>query len=298
MKKLLPVALATVVLASSAMPVMAKEVKEVKDVKAVVEQLNKDAEKQPMMTMSKVVVSPQKVSLNGKDVSIAGYNIDGENYFKLSDLAMVLNQTSSKFSVEYSEGKVLLTLGQEYKNDGKEVEDLEENVTAEITNDKVYVVAKEEVKPEAKEEVKKEAKPEMKEEKAEAKKEVKPETKEETKKEIKTEPKAEEKLLEVKAYKIKGNNYYRLRDVAKALNMVKVEYNEAENKVLISTEEAKKEIKPEMKEEAKKEIKPEIKEEAKKEVKPEMKEEKAEAKKEIKAETKAEEKIETKTEAK
>ena len=62
MKKLLPVALATVVLASSAMPVMAKEVKEVKDVKAVVEQLNKDAEKQPMMTMSKVVVSPQKLA--------------------------------------------------------------------------------------------------------------------------------------------------------------------------------------------------------------------------------------------
>ena len=68
---------------------------------------------------------------------------------------MVLNQTSSKFSVEYSEGKVLLTLGQEYKNDGKEVEDLEENVTAEITNDKVYVVAKEEVKPEGKKKLKK-----------------------------------------------------------------------------------------------------------------------------------------------
>ncbi|SMB91604.1 hypothetical protein SAMN00017477_1822 [Peptoniphilus asaccharolyticus DSM 20463] len=322
MKKLLPVALATVILASSAMPVAAVEVKDTKDVKAVVEQLNKEAEKKPMAEMAKVVVSPQKVNLNGKDVTIAGYNINGENYFKLRDLAMILNETSSKFSVDYTEGKVVLTLGKEYKSETKEVKPLEEKVTAELTNDKVYIVkeeakkevkpevkaeakeeAKKEVKPEvkaeAKEEAKKEVKPEVKAEaKEEAKKEVKPEAKaevkEEAKKEVKPEAKAEAKvegnLLEAKAYKINGNNYFRLRDVAKALNIAKVEYNEAENKVVISTE-----LKAETKEEAKKEVKPEAKEEAKKEVKPEAKEE---AKKEVKPEAKEEAKKETKTEVK
>ncbi|WP_455257668.1 hypothetical protein [Peptoniphilus asaccharolyticus] len=294
MKKLLPVALATVILASSAMPVAAVEVKDTKDVKAVVEQLNKEAEKKPMAEMAKVVVSPQKVNLNGKDVTIAGYNINGENYFKLRDLAMILNETSSKFSVDYTEGKVVLTLGKEYKSETKEVKPLEEKVTAELTNDKVYIVkeeAKKEVKPEAKAEVKEEANKEVKSEtkaeaKEEAKKEVKPEAKaeakEEAKKEVKSETKAEAKeegnLLEAKAYKINGNNYFRLRDVAKALNIAKVEYNEAENKVVISTE-----LKAETKEEAKKEVKSEVKEEAKKEVKPEAKEE---AKKETKTEVK------------
>ena len=64
------------------------------------------------------------------------------------------------------------------------------------------------------------------------------------------EVKVVDKDLEAKAYKIDGNNYYRLRDIAKALNFG-VDYDKETNTVVLtSKEEAKKE---EVKEEVKKE---------------------------------------------
>lgn len=44
-----------------------------------------------------------KVMINGKAVEFEAYNIDGNNYFKLRDLAMALNGTKASFSVDWIE---------------------------------------------------------------------------------------------------------------------------------------------------------------------------------------------------
>ena len=37
------------------------------------------------------VVSPQGLTLNGQNISVAAYNIDGYNYFRLRDIAILLD---------------------------------------------------------------------------------------------------------------------------------------------------------------------------------------------------------------
>ncbi|MCL2223367.1 MAG: hypothetical protein FWB96_00195 [Defluviitaleaceae bacterium] len=44
-----------------------------------------------------------RVLLNGRQVQIAGYNIRGTNYFRLRDLAYVLNGTAVQFNVSWDE---------------------------------------------------------------------------------------------------------------------------------------------------------------------------------------------------
>ncbi|PKM71782.1 MAG: hypothetical protein CVU91_12295 [Firmicutes bacterium HGW-Firmicutes-16] len=55
----------------------------------------------PAAYASTVVKSSQIVYVNGVQQSLNAYNIDGSNYFKLRDIAYVLNNTDSKFSVSY-----------------------------------------------------------------------------------------------------------------------------------------------------------------------------------------------------
>ena len=86
-----------------------------------------------------VKATTQKVKLDGKDVVIYGYNIDGYNYFKLRDLAAVLKDTKAKFGVEYKDAMVTLTKGADYKvaeTDQKEVKAMSKGM---LTNDKVMV---------------------------------------------------------------------------------------------------------------------------------------------------------------
>lgn len=47
------------------------------------------------------VASPQKVYVDGTERAFEVYNIDGSNYFKLRDIAAVLNGTASQFSVDW-----------------------------------------------------------------------------------------------------------------------------------------------------------------------------------------------------
>ncbi len=49
------------------------------------------------------VLSPQKLTVDGKTVACEKYNIDGSNYFKLRDLAQLLNGTGSQFDVGWDE---------------------------------------------------------------------------------------------------------------------------------------------------------------------------------------------------
>ena len=116
----------------------AKEVKEEvkKDAKEVKEEVKKEVKE--VKTVD-VKATTQKVKLDGKDVVIYGYNIDGYNYFKLRDLAAVLKDSQAKFGVEYKDGVVTLTKAADYKvaeSDQKEVKAMSKGM---LTNDKVLV---------------------------------------------------------------------------------------------------------------------------------------------------------------
>ena len=47
----------------------------------------------------------QTVTLNGEKVNFAAYNIEGNNYFKLRDLAAAMDGTDRNFNVEYNKEK-------------------------------------------------------------------------------------------------------------------------------------------------------------------------------------------------
>lgn len=114
--------------------VVKEEVK--KDVKEVKEEVKKEVKE--VKTVD-VKATTQKVKLDGKDVVIYGYNIDGYNYFKLRDLAAVLKDSQAKFGVEYKDGVVTLTKAADYKvvdSDQKEVKAMSKGM---LTNDKVLV---------------------------------------------------------------------------------------------------------------------------------------------------------------
>ncbi|MCR4771969.1 MAG: trypsin-like peptidase domain-containing protein [Oscillospiraceae bacterium] len=70
-----------------------------------------------------VVLSPQKLTVNGSPVECEKYNIDGSNYFKLRDIAYLLNGTESQFEVGYDNitRTVTVTSGPAYTPTGSEL---------------------------------------------------------------------------------------------------------------------------------------------------------------------------------
>ncbi len=64
------------------------------------------------------VASAQKLSVDGKIISCEKYNIGGSNYFKLRDLAYVLDGTGSQFDVGYDSARKMITVttGQRYSS--------------------------------------------------------------------------------------------------------------------------------------------------------------------------------------
>ena len=212
---------------------VAEKVKE--DAKEVKEEVKEEIKKEEEM---KVKVSPQKVTLDGKEVKISGYNIKDENYFKLRDVAAVLKDTDAKFAVDYKEadkdakGQVVLTPGKEYEVLDTDLKEVKAESVAIGTNDEVKVVDKD---------------------------------------------------LEAKAYKIDGNNYYRLRDIAKTLNFG-VDYDKETNTVVLTSkvEEAKEEVKKETEKVEKAEEKVEEAKEKVEDKKEEVKEKVEEKKEEVK----------------
>lgn len=76
-------------------------------------------------TSPKIVVSSQKLSIDGGNATaIAAYNIDGNNFLKLRDVAYLLNGTTKSFSVSYSQNTNLISLqsGGRYTAVGNELE--------------------------------------------------------------------------------------------------------------------------------------------------------------------------------
>jgi hypothetical protein len=57
------------------------------------------------VTVYTVALSSQAVKVNGVATAFEVYNINGSNYFKLRDLAYVLNGTKSQFSVDFDQAK-------------------------------------------------------------------------------------------------------------------------------------------------------------------------------------------------
>lgn len=120
-----------------------------------------------------VVATPTAatVLVNGKTVAFDAFNIGGNNYFKLRDLAMALNGSDRQFELGWDATKlaISLTMSKPYSPVGGELTPAsgKATATAQISTDAVYMNGTE---------------------------------------------------ISLKAYKINGNNYFKLRDVAEAID--------------------------------------------------------------------------------
>ncbi|MCR2805122.1 WG repeat-containing protein [Paenibacillus soyae] len=112
-----------------------------------------------------------KVEVDGETVAFEAYNIEGSNYFKLRDLAMVLNETAKTFEIEYDAEKdaIYLTSGKPYTP-----------VSGELS--------------------------------------VSPSTAAKSATEAYLSLYVDGQALKLLAYNIGGNNYYKLRDIAQAID--------------------------------------------------------------------------------
>ena len=74
------------------------------------------------VTLANEIARPtfQKILFNSEEVEGEVYNINGSNYFKLRDIAAILNGTSAQFSIEY-DGAIHITTKNEYTFVGNEL---------------------------------------------------------------------------------------------------------------------------------------------------------------------------------
>ena len=77
-----------------------------------------------VLAADKVVLSPQNLCVDGKMVECEKYNINGYNYFKLRDIAMLVNGTGSQFSVTYDTEtrQIIIVTGEAYVPVGGELD--------------------------------------------------------------------------------------------------------------------------------------------------------------------------------
>lgn len=92
------------------------------------------------VSADEAVPTASTVLVNGEDIKFDSYNINGNNYFKLRDLAYVLNATEKQFSVGYDEvmNTVSLTSSQPYTIVGGELDSVDGDVVeATATNSSI-----------------------------------------------------------------------------------------------------------------------------------------------------------------
>lgn len=126
------------------------------------------------------------VLVNGQKVAFDAYNINGNNYFKLRDLALTLSSTDARFDVVWSQdlGAVLMTSDKSYTPVGGEMRTGSSlNQTGVTNSSKVYL---------------------------------------------------DGQSVDLTAYTILGNNYFKLRDIGKLLNF-SVEWDGANQRIMIDT---------------------------------------------------------------
>lgn len=89
------------------------------------------------------VLSSQKLAVNGVDWSeVEKYNIDGKNYFKLRDIAALLDDTEAHFAVGYdaASNTVSITKGGVYEYIGTELEFTKDNSSTAVTSAQTITV--------------------------------------------------------------------------------------------------------------------------------------------------------------
>ena len=135
------------------------------------------------------VLSTQKLTVNGEAIDCEKYNIDGNNYFKLRDLAYLLNGTNSQFAVDYDEAAktVVITTGEAYKAVGGELEVGADKSASTVASAQTIKIDGETV-------------------------------------------------TDLTVYNIGGNNYFKLRDLGKAVGFY-VHYDEATRTMLVDESE-------------------------------------------------------------
>ncbi len=90
-----------------------------------------------------VVASSQALSVNGQAVECEKYNIDNKNYFKLRDIAYLLNGTGSQFDIGWDaeKGVASITTGQPYTSpNGTElVVGADQSATAKVSTQTIMI---------------------------------------------------------------------------------------------------------------------------------------------------------------
>ena len=73
--------------------------------------------------------SSAEILVNGVNVSVSGYTVNNNNYYKIRDIAMILRTTSKKFNVEWDSEKNAINIlpGVKYTIVGGELSDADEN---------------------------------------------------------------------------------------------------------------------------------------------------------------------------
>jgi len=92
-------------------------------------------------TENTVLKSTQKLTVDGAEVSVAAYNIDGYNYVKLRALAAELSDTDCAFDVDYDEEtkRVMLTRGVPYSGAAEPQDDSDASESAAPSTQKVCI---------------------------------------------------------------------------------------------------------------------------------------------------------------
>jgi|GEM_PF-1340110 len=88
------------------------------------------------------IPTSSKILINSEDIAFDAYNIDGNNYFKLRDLAFSLSGTSKQFSVDWNAGAnaISLTSNEVYVPQGGEITvGYKESKTASPTASKLFI---------------------------------------------------------------------------------------------------------------------------------------------------------------
>ncbi|WP_036730508.1 stalk domain-containing protein [Peptoniphilus mikwangii] len=62
---------------------------------------------------AQVLPTDQKVTFDNNEVKLEAYNIDGNNYFKLRDIAAILNNSKVQFNIEYNEEKKIIEISRD-----------------------------------------------------------------------------------------------------------------------------------------------------------------------------------------
>ncbi|NLY21212.1 MAG: hypothetical protein GXZ08_08025 [Tissierellia bacterium] len=138
--------------------------------------------------------SEQKVVLNDETVNVAGYMIEESNYYKIRDIAAVLNNTKAKFNVSYNPEKktVEIVTGENYMIENADLNSSKVEAKSVMKgNQKVFINGKE---------------------------------------------------ANLQSYLINGNNYFKLRDLGKALAF-EVDFDNTTKTVLMKSDFISKTVK-------------------------------------------------------